>query len=189
MRILRYRFLPALAVLCLASAALPAQEAAGLYGQIGSVGGLSPFSRYISVELAVGVQSGPFTLAFVPRLIAGTTQFDLHVAPQLLVQAGLVYLQAGWAFEVLDTTDDYQIIDFGPGGGIGVRVELGSVSGGALVLDTGYEVFFALEPDAGVPSTVGLAPPNALEDLLDFATSVSVPYSLLRVGLLYTLGP
>lgn len=166
-----------------------AEEPSGLYSQIGSVGSLSYLSRYISFEPALGVQNGPYTLAFVPRLISGTTQFDLHVAPQLFMQAGIVYLQLGWVFELLDNTDDYQIIDFGPGAAFGARVELGTVSGGTLVLDAGFDVFFALYPDVGRPAASSLVPPVPADDFLEFVAEVSLPYSMLRIGLLYTFGP
>jgi hypothetical protein len=163
-------------------------DSAGIYAQIGSVGSVGILGRYISLESAAGVRSGPFTLALVPRLLWGTTQFDVHIAPQLLLQAGPVYLQPGWVFELIDKTDAYQIVDSGPAGAIGVRTELVQVSGGSLVLDLGYELFFPLQPDTAVPDASNLAPNSYLDDLLSLATAISVPYTMLRLGLLYTFG-
>ncbi len=165
------------------------QEERGLYGQIGSVGGIGIFGRYISLEAGLGWQSGGFTVAGVPRLIAGTSQFDVHLAPQVLVQTGLFYLQTGWIFELIDHTTSYQVVDTGPTAGFGVRTPLLELSGGTLVLDTGYEVFLALEPDQEIPPANNIVPSNALDGLLDFAVTVSAVFSLLRLGLIYTLGP
>ncbi|MFP4113150.1 MAG: hypothetical protein ACOCWX_01145 [Spirochaetota bacterium] len=165
----------------------PAREqSAELYAESNVSMTMSFFGAYVAAEPHLVWRPSWFGLGVGAKLLAGTSQFDLHAAPFVRAELLWLYANAGWDFEMLGGADRYQPITGGPFVAAGIAPDLIAFGPGRLGIDAGIEAFFPNgDPGIGTP----------IEELVrswdppgDWAAILERVVALLhlKLGVLYT---
>lgn len=121
------------------------------------------------------------------KLFVGATQFDFLVAPFARLELGWFYLNGGYAFEVADAPERYQMVEDGVLVALGITPELLSVRTGRFGVDVGLETHVKL---SGLEGQLVAAVPFAASwqtgPLVTWLLLHAVATTSLRLGVLYT---
>lgn len=121
------------------------------------------------------------------KLFVGATQLDFVVAPFARLELGWFYLNGGYAFELVDAPERYQMVEDGVLAAFGITPELLTARSGRLGVDVGLETHVKR---AGLEGQLAAAVPFAASwqtgPLVTWLLLHAVATTSLRLGVLYT---
>lgn len=121
------------------------------------------------------------------KLFVGATQFDVIIAPFARLEAGWFYVNGGYAFELVDAPERYQMVEDGVLVALGVAPELLRLRSGRLGVDVGLETHVKLSGlDGQLVAAIPFAASWQTGPVVSWLLLHAVATTSLRLGVLYT---